>query len=129
MTNLKTVTESASDLGNEAKDSIEELGRTTVRKLDETRGETAAALHSAASSVRATGRRGSAAIDELSNGAADRLDATATYVEDHDLRSAFNSIQRYGRHHLAGSIVTAVALGFIAGSAISRATHSCCKDV
>ena len=35
MTNLKTVTETASELGKQAKESIEELGRTAGRKLDE----------------------------------------------------------------------------------------------
>jgi ElaB/YqjD/DUF883 family membrane-anchored ribosome-binding protein len=125
LTTLKTVTETASELGKEAKESVEELGRSAGRRLDEARNETADALHAAASSVRTTGRKGSEAIDNLATSAADRLDATASYVEDHDLRDVFTGLRRFGRRHLAGSLVTAAVIGFLAGSVLSRVTHSC----
>jgi ElaB/YqjD/DUF883 family membrane-anchored ribosome-binding protein len=125
LTTLKTLTESASELGKEAKESMEELGRSAGRKLDEARDQTGAALHSAASSVRRTGRQGSAAIDNCSTRTADRLDATASFVEDHDLRDAFTGLRRFGRRHLTGSLVAAAAIGFLAGSALRRVTHSC----
>jgi hypothetical protein len=125
LTPIRTLTESASEFGKEAKQSVEELGRSAGRKLDEVRDETGAALHTAASTVRKTGRQGSKAIDSLAAGAADRLDATGTYVEDHDLRDALTGLRRFGRRHLAGSLVAAAALGFFAGSALSRTTHSC----
>jgi ElaB/YqjD/DUF883 family membrane-anchored ribosome-binding protein len=127
LTTLKAVTETASELGKEAKESIEELGRSAGRRLDEARDETGDALHSAASSVRRTGRQGSAAIDNLATGTADRLDATASYIEDHDLGDAFNGLRRFARHHLTGSLIAATAIGFLAGSAISRLPHSCRK--
>jgi ElaB/YqjD/DUF883 family membrane-anchored ribosome-binding protein len=125
LTTLKTLTETASELGKEAKKSVEELSRSAGRSLDEARGETGGALHAAASSVRTTGRRGSEAIDNLATGAADRLDATASYVEDHDLRGVLTSLRRYGRQHLTGSLVAAAAIGFLAGSTFGRMTHSC----
>jgi ElaB/YqjD/DUF883 family membrane-anchored ribosome-binding protein len=125
LTTLKTLTESASELGKEAKESMEELGRSAGRKLDEARHETGGALHTAASSVRKTGRQGSEAIDNLATSAADRLDATASFVEDHDLRDAFTGLRRFGRRHLTGSLVAAAAIGFLAGSALRRVTHSC----
>jgi hypothetical protein len=77
--------------------------------------------------VRETGCQGSKAIDNLATSAADRLDATASYVEDHDLRDAFTGLRRFGRRHLAGSLMAAAAIGFLAGSAFSRAIHSCGK--
>ena len=125
MTTLRTLSETASELGKEAKESIEELGRSAGKKLDEARDETGDALHSAASSVRRTGRQGSAAIDNCSTRTADRLDATASYIEDHDLGDVFTGLQRFARRHLTGSLVVAVAIGFLAGSALSRVTHSC----
>jgi len=124
LTTSRTITETASELGREAKDSIQELGRSAGKKLDEAREETGGALHTAASCVRKTGRQGSEAIDNLANGAADRLDATADYVEDHDLGDALTGLRRFGRRHLTGSLVVAGAIGFLAGSAISRATRS-----
>ena len=125
LTTLRTVSETASELGKEAKESIQELGRSAGKKLDEARDETGEALHSAASSVRRTGRQSSAAIDNCSTRTADRLDATASYIEDHDLGDAFIGLQRFARRHLAGSMVTAAVIGFLAGSALSRLTHSC----
>jgi ElaB/YqjD/DUF883 family membrane-anchored ribosome-binding protein len=124
LTTLKTVTETASELGKEANESIEELVRSAGRRLDEARDETGSALHSAASSVRTTGRQGSKAIDNLATGAADRMDATASYIEDHDLRDAVTGLRRFGRRHLAGSLLVAATIGFLAGSALCRATHS-----
>ncbi|MDR3719298.1 MAG: hypothetical protein P4K98_10875 [Bryobacteraceae bacterium] len=125
MTTLKTVTDSATELGKEAKESVEELGRSAGRRLDTARTETGAALHTAASSVRATGRQGAEALDHLATGAADRLDATASMVEDHDLSDALTGLRRFGRHHLAGSLLAAAAFGFLAGSAIRRSAHTC----
>ena len=125
MTTLKTLTETASELGQEARQSIEELGRSAGKRLDDARDETGDALHSAASSVRRTGRQSSAAIGECSTRTADRLDATATYIEDHDLGDAFNGLRRFARRHMAGSLVTAAAIGFLGASALSRAAHSC----
>lgn len=116
--------ETASNLGTEAKESIEELGRSAGRRMDEAREETGGALHAAASCVRKTGRQSTEAIDNLATGTADRLDATASYIEDHDLRDALTGLRRFGRKHLTGSLVVAGAIGFLAGSALSRATRS-----
>jgi ElaB/YqjD/DUF883 family membrane-anchored ribosome-binding protein len=125
---LRTVTETASELGKEAREPMEEFGRSAGRKLDQARDDTGEALHAAASSVRSTGRKGSEAIDNLATGAADRLDATASYVEDHDLRDVFTGLRKFGRRHLTGSLVAAAAVGFLAGSALSKATHSCRQE-
>jgi ElaB/YqjD/DUF883 family membrane-anchored ribosome-binding protein len=124
LTTSKTLTEAVSDMAKEAEGSVEHLGRSTGRKLDEARGATGQALHAAASSVRTTGRQGCEAIDTVATGAADRLDATACYVEDHDVRGMMKC---FCRRHPMGAVVGAVAVGFLAGSALSRAMHSCCK--
>ena len=70
MSTLRTVTEAASELHKEAKESMEELGRSAASQLDEARDQTAGALHTAASSVRKTGRQGSEAIDNFATSAA-----------------------------------------------------------
>jgi ElaB/YqjD/DUF883 family membrane-anchored ribosome-binding protein len=118
-----TLTETASELGKEAKESMDELGRSAGRKLDKARNDTGDALHTAASSVRETGRRGSKAIDDLATGTADRLDATASYVEDHDLSQVYAGLRKFGRRHLTGSLVATAGIGFLAGLALCRVTH------
>lgn len=125
MTTLQSVTETASDFGKDVTASLEEFGRAAVTGLDEGRDETADALHTAASSVRKTGRQGSAAVDSLAAGTADQLDATASYVEDHDLKDVMTGLRRFGRRHLTGILVAAVAVGFLAGAAMHRAVQSC----
>lgn len=125
VTSLRNLSDAASEMGKDAKESVQDLGRSAGKKLDDARDQTAGALHDAASSVRRTGRQGSEAIDSLATGAADRLDATASYVEDHDLEDAFNGLRKFARRHLRGSLVFAVAVGFLAGAALNRATHSC----
>jgi hypothetical protein len=60
--------------------------------MDAVRGETGAALHAAACSVREAGLEGSEAMDGLAVGAARELDATASYVENHDLSDVVTSL-------------------------------------
>ena len=125
MTTLSTATETAAELGQQARESIEELSQSAGKKLDAARAGTGGALHSAASSVRRAGRDGSAAIDNCTTRTADRLDATASYIEDHDLGDAFTGLRRFARRHPASTLVAAAAIGFLAGSAITRVAHSC----
>lgn len=127
MTNLM---ETASQLGakvSEAKEQAEDLGRTAVKKLDEVRNQTADALRTAASSVRSTGRQSSEIIDNCSTNTADRLDATASFVEQHDLRGLANGFRQVVRRHPGSSLMVATAIGFVAASAIRRMTHSCVR--
>jgi ElaB/YqjD/DUF883 family membrane-anchored ribosome-binding protein len=124
VTTLKTITDKASETGREAKESLEDLAQSAGRRLDHARDETGEALHAAADSVRTTGSR----VDNLASSAANRLDATASYVEDHDLRDVLTGLRRIARRHLTGSLLTAAAIGFLAGVALGRATRFCGKE-
>jgi ElaB/YqjD/DUF883 family membrane-anchored ribosome-binding protein len=64
-------------------------------------------------------------IDGLATSAADKLDATVSYVEDHDLRGLLRSCRQVVRRHPTGSVMVATAIGFLAGSAVRRMTYSC----
>jgi hypothetical protein len=127
MNTIQNMTKSVTELGNGARQSVEELSRSAASVLDEAREHTGAALHSAASSLRSTATEGSQAIDNIAGGTADRLDATATFVEDHDLRSAVKGVRRFGLRHMTGFLVAAAAIGFVAGSVFGGATHCCGK--
>ena len=113
MTTLKAAADTAQDV----KDSVVEFGRSAGRKMEEARDHTSGALHQAASSV----RQGSARIDVLAAGAASRLDATASFVKDADLKGISASLRRFGRNHLTEVLIAAVAVGYLAGSAFNRA--------
>jgi hypothetical protein len=124
LTGLKTITKTALGLGKEATASIEELGRSAGKRLDEARDETGSALHTAACSVRTAGRQGSEAIKGLATGAANRLDATASYVEEHDAGDVCAGLRRLACRHLTASLAAAAGIGFLAGSALGRATQA-----
>ena len=123
MTSLKKLTETASDLGKDAKDSMEALGRSAGKSLDVARDGTGGALHAVASGVRKTGRKSSEAIDHLATSTAAGLDATASFVEDLNLKNAFTGARKFGQRHPAGTLVAAAAVGFLAGTALRRATN------
>jgi len=124
VTDLSNITDTARELGKEAKDTVEKLvrsaeqwARTATDTLDQKRGDTGGALHTAASSIRDAGRQSAQKIDDLSTGAAEKLHATATYIEGHDVKSMFTG---FASRHPVPSLVIAGAMGFFVGSALTR---------
>jgi ElaB/YqjD/DUF883 family membrane-anchored ribosome-binding protein len=127
MTNL---TETVSQFGakvSEAQGRAEDLSRSAGQRFNEARSETGGALHTAASSIRSAARQGCEMIDGAATNAADKLDATGSYIEDHDLRGLFAGCRQIIRRHPMGSTMVATAIGFFAGSAVRRITHSCAQ--
>ena len=121
MSTLKAITHAVSEFGKDASASLEQLGRSAGKGLDEAREGTGDALHTAATSVRTAGSKGSEAIDNLTAGVADRLDTTASYVEDYGLADMSKGLRKFCRRHLTASLAAAAVIGFLAGSALSRA--------
>jgi hypothetical protein len=113
---LKQVAATATDLGRDVKDSVVELGR----KIDSARDQTGDALHNAASSM----RRSTAKMNDLAKGAAKRLDATASFVEDANLKGLGNGVQRFAQNHMTFTVLVAAAAGFWAATALNRATRA-----
>jgi hypothetical protein len=113
---LRTVTERASEFAEEVK----EFGRTAADKLEGMREGTGSALHGAATSV----RKGSAAVDEMASGAAGKLDAAGSFVQECSAKNIAGSITKFGREHLTGTLMVVAAVSFLAGSAMSRPVRS-----
>ena len=127
MTNL---TEDAATFGAKASEVGEraaDLMRTAGQKLQEARNDTAGGLHAAAASVRNTGRQGSEAIDSLANGAADKLDATAAYVENYDPRNVLNGFRGMIRRRPVRALAVAATIGLFAGCVITQVSNLCMK--
>jgi hypothetical protein len=115
-TTLKQVAATALDMAGDVKDSVVELGR----KIDSARGQTGDVLHGAASSV----RKSTAKINDIAKGAARRLDATASMVEDADLKGLGNGVQRFAQNHMTLSLLVAAVAGFWAATALTRVTRA-----
>jgi hypothetical protein len=108
--------EAAANAGRDVKDSVMEFGKTAGRKIDTAREQTGDALRGAASSV----REGSAHLDVLAGNTASRLDAAATAVKEADLSSVCSGLRRFGQNNLTATVVAAVAIGYLIGSAFGR---------
>jgi ElaB/YqjD/DUF883 family membrane-anchored ribosome-binding protein len=122
---MNVLTEAVSQVGEtiaEAKEAAEAVARSAGQQLHQARRDTAGALHTAASSVRTTGCRGADAIGRVAEGTADKLDATASYIQEHDLGNAITSMRRFGRRHPTTTLVTGIAIGMLAGSLVTRIT-------
>jgi len=116
-TRLKDVTEAATNMSRDVKDSVVEFSKSAGRKIDTAREQTSEALREAASSV----RQGSARLDVLAGSAASRLDAAAIAVKDANFKSVCTGLRRFGQNNLTATVVAAMAIGFLAGSALNRA--------
>ena len=82
------------------------------QKLQEARNDTVGGLHPAAASVRNTGHQGSEAIESLANVAADKLDATAAYVD--------NGFRGVIRRRPVRALAVAATIGLFAGCVITQ---------
>ena len=124
---MRTLTETASAIGDkvaEARETVDDVAQAAGKTLDAGREETAGKLRTAASSIRTTGRQSSQAIDRIAKGTAERLESTASFVQDCDLKSVSAGLRQFARRHVTGSLVVAAALGFLAGSALRRGRPS-----
>ncbi len=103
----------------EAKDKIQEAGRNVQSKIDETRTPAADKLQSAASALheKAGSLPGGETVAGLAHGAADRMQATADYVRDHDVQHMTADVEAFVRRRPGQSLLAAAAVGFLIGRA------------
>jgi ElaB/YqjD/DUF883 family membrane-anchored ribosome-binding protein len=102
---------------------LDEKASRIAQQVDGLGRETAESLHAAASSI----RKGSKAIDHLAKNTADKLDGAGTYVEKHNVKRAIGESRQIVRRYPVESLVLAAGVGFLAGFAFRRLTHSCDK--
>jgi hypothetical protein len=100
---------------------LEEKVSRISEKMDNISHDTGGGLHAAASSI----RRRSEAVADLAESAATKLDDAGSYVEEHDLKWMIGASRQILRRYRAKSLLIAVGVGFLAGLAIRRLTHSC----
>ncbi len=62
-------------------------------------------------------------MGNLASGGADRLADAASYVDNHDLKDAFNGVRRFAHRHLRESVVFAATPDFLAVAAWRRAAN------
>jgi ElaB/YqjD/DUF883 family membrane-anchored ribosome-binding protein len=110
---MSTLTSLIDSKASRLADQVDDLGR-----------ETAENLHAAASSI----RKGSKAIDDLAESAANKLDGAGSYVEKHNVKRTIGESRKLVRQYPAESLALAAGVGFVIGFAFRRLTHVCDKS-
>ena len=98
-----------SDKAADAKEALNDLGRKAADKLEDSRQSTASALERGASSLHSTSDQ----LSEFGHTAADRIQSTADYVRQTDLRGMAEDIQDVVKRYPGASLAVAAVLGFI----------------
>ena len=56
----------------------------------------------------------------MAHTAADKLEATADYVREHDVKDMISDVERFVKDHPSQSLIAAAAVGFLVGRAFRR---------
>ncbi len=88
-----------------------------AEKIEETRDAAATAMRGASESIRrnAENMPGGSTISGMARSAADRIEAAAGYIADHDARKMLAEARRWVRHHPGRALLGAAVAGFFAG--------------
>jgi len=104
-TTRSTLSQKASEVREKASD----LSRRTYASVDNTRQSAASALETTASSLHSSGER----VSNAAHTAARKLEATADYVRQNDLRQMGNEVMDLVKRHPGQSLAIAAACGFL----------------
>ena len=102
---------------DQMKDRVSDASRRVADKIEETRDAAASAMHGASESIRrnAENMPGGSTISGAVRSAADRIEAAAGYIAEHDTREMLSDARWWVRHHPGKALLGAVAVGFFAG--------------
>ena len=114
-----SVKEKVSDAASAAKQKISDAGKQATDKIDEKRQPTADALQSAASTIheKAEGLPGGETVKSVAHSAADKLESTAGYIREHDVKAMLTDVEEMVKRNPGPSLLIAAAIGFLIGRA------------
>jgi ElaB/YqjD/DUF883 family membrane-anchored ribosome-binding protein len=105
------------DIATKAKDKAQAVAQAASDSVDQNRGSAARALANAASTIHegATRLPGGEGVTRLAEAAADRIDTTAQYVQDHNTQQMMADLTQLVRRHPLLSVAGAAVLGVFVG--------------
>jgi ElaB/YqjD/DUF883 family membrane-anchored ribosome-binding protein len=98
------------------KEKVSDLGRTAVNKINENRDAAATGLEKAASMVQEKGDK----VSSLTHAAAEKLNATAGYVREHDVNGFMTDVRSRIKQNPTPALLIAGAVGFLLGRALHQ---------
>jgi ElaB/YqjD/DUF883 family membrane-anchored ribosome-binding protein len=107
------------DAASTAKQKLSETASQATDKIDEKRTPAADALESAASTIheKAENLPGGETVRTVAHSAAEKLEATADYIREHDVRTMVSDVEEIVKRNPGPSLLIAVAIGFLIGRA------------
>lgn len=108
--------EVVSDKASEAKDKVVEYGRQAIDKLDAQRHPAANALAQTASALHEQSDKAAS----VSHRAADKIQATADYIRQNDLKAMTDDVTGLVRRYPAQSLAAALVAGFVLARSFRR---------
>jgi ElaB/YqjD/DUF883 family membrane-anchored ribosome-binding protein len=109
--------EEVASKANEAKDKIADFGRKAADRIDAQREPVADSLNKTASALHEQGDNAAG----IAHRTADKLEATADYVREHDLKAMMTDVQDLARRYPGQSLAVAAAVGFLVGRLFRKA--------
>jgi len=109
-----------SDTVGKTQEKAEEVGRAVRYKIDANRGRVADKLQGVASTLHEKTKNlpsGEKAAS-IAHSAADKVEATAKYVREHDVQDIMGDVETFVRRHPGQSLLAAAAVGFLVGRAL-----------
>jgi ElaB/YqjD/DUF883 family membrane-anchored ribosome-binding protein len=106
------------EYAGEAKDKATELGRNAEEKVNQKREAAANVLQNTAGSLRDRAHSSGEAISSFGDKTADKLQHTAEYLREHDVRGMVGDLEGVVRRNPGPSLIAAAAFGFLLGAAM-----------
>lgn len=115
----QSVKERVSEAASTAKQKVSDAGRQATDKIDQQRGPAADALQSAASTLheKAEDLPGGETVKSVAHSAAEKLQSTAGYIREHDVRAMLTDVEEIVKRNPGPSLLIAAAIGFLIGRA------------
>ena len=98
------------------------MGRSAADKINENRDAAAGGLEKAAAALHenADGIPGGEKVTGMAHATAEKLDATAGYVREHDVKKMMFDVETLVKKNPGPSLLVAAVVGFLVGRAFSN---------
>jgi ElaB/YqjD/DUF883 family membrane-anchored ribosome-binding protein len=115
----QNVKEKVTDAARKTKEKASDLGRQASEQVDAKRGPAAEGLESAASALheKAETLPGGDTVRSVAHSTADKLESTAGYIRQHDVKAMMSDVEELVRRNPGPSLLIAATIGFFIGRA------------
>jgi ElaB/YqjD/DUF883 family membrane-anchored ribosome-binding protein len=115
----QNVKEKVSEAAKTTKDKVSDYGRQATEQVDAQRGSAAETLAGAASTLhdKAESLPGGETLRSVAHSTADKLESTAGYIREHDVKAMMSDVEELVRRNPGPSLLVAATIGFFVGRA------------